>query len=65
MLIKAGNSNDTEPAEVYEEFYEIYRNASDDFRFVQVAGHHHVHLTNPELVAPHAYNFLRPLQSNL
>lgn len=66
-LIVNGRQSDTqiEPEELVGELYDIYRNSSEDFRLVEVSGSHHVHLTNPELVAPHIYNFLSPFKAKL
>lgn len=47
------------------ELLDISRNSSEDFRYVEVEGRHHVHLSNPEVVAPHIYNFLLPFKSTL
>lgn len=65
LLIKAKNASIYEPKELYREFYDIYRDASEDFRYVEVEGKHHVHLSHPELVAPIVSNFLFPLKSKL
>ena len=65
LLIKANNTYSFDPQELYREFYDIYREASEDFRFVAVDGKHHVHLSEPDLVAPHINNFLFPIQSKL
>lgn len=65
LIIKAQRSLSL-AAELFGEFYEIYRNASRDFRLVEVDGRHHVHLSKPELVAPLIINFISPLlQSNM
>ncbi len=47
-----------EPKELHKEFFEIYNNANQDFRCVDVDGKHHVHLTNPDIVASHISVFL-------
>jgi pimeloyl-ACP methyl ester carboxylesterase len=66
LLIEAKNSSLVfEPKELYREFYDLYRDASEDFRYVEVEGRHHVHLSHPELVAPIISNFLIPVKSNL
>jgi pimeloyl-ACP methyl ester carboxylesterase len=65
LLIKAKNTSTFEPKELYREFYDIYRDASEDFRYVEVEGRHHVHLSHPELVAPIISNFLFPVKSKL
>jgi pimeloyl-ACP methyl ester carboxylesterase len=65
LLIKAKNTSVFEPKELYREFYDLYRDASEDFRYVEVEGRHHVHLSHPELVAPIISNFLIPVKSNL
>ena len=65
LLIKASNGYSFEPKEMYLEFYDIYRSASEDFRFVTVNGKHHVHLSEPDLVAPHINHFFFPIQSKL
>lgn len=49
-----------EPKEMHQEFLEIYRRASKDFRLVEVDGTHHVHLTHPDVVAPFICKFLQP-----
>lgn len=65
LLIKAKNTSMFEPKELYREFYDIYRDASEDFRYVEVEGKHHVHLSNPEQVAPIIINFIFPVKSKL
>jgi pimeloyl-ACP methyl ester carboxylesterase len=65
LLIKAKNTSVFEPKELYREFYDLYRDASEDFRYVEVEGRHHVHLSHPELVAPIISNFLFPVKSKL
>ncbi|XP_032782054.1 probable serine hydrolase [Daphnia magna] len=65
LLIKAKNTSMFEPKELYREFYDLYRDASEDFRYVEVDGKHHVHLSQPELVAPIITNFLFPTKSKL
>ena len=42
------------------ELLDIYRNASADFRYVEVYGKHHVHLSQPDVVLPHIVDFLYP-----
>ena len=66
-LIVTGKKSATpfEPREVLGEIYDIHRARSEDFRLVEVDGPHHVHLTKPDLVAPHIYNFLLPFKSKL
>lgn len=61
LLITAKNSItsvSSEPRELHAEFVEIYRNASSDFRYVEVEGKHHVHLTHPHIIAPYICDFL-------
>ena len=65
LLIKAKNTSVFEPKELYREFYDLYRDASEHFRYVEVEGRHHVHLSHPELVAPIISNFLFPVKSKL
>ena len=66
LLIKAKNTYTFEAQEIFREFYDVYRDASEDFRFVTVEGRHHVHLSEPDLVVNHINNFLfPPVQSKL
>ena len=65
LLIKAKNTSVFEPKELYREFYDLYRDASEHFRYVEVEGRHHVHLSHPELVAPIISNFLFPVKTKL
>lgn len=65
LIIKARQSSFYESKELYREFYDIYRDASEDFHFVEVDGRHHVHLTQPELVAPVIEDFIFPRKSKL
>ena len=61
LLIRARNSitlAGSEPPELLQEFIDIYNSASKDFRCFHVDGRHHVHLTNPDSVAPYICNFL-------
>lgn len=61
LLIKARNSitsTSSETKELHSEFLDIYRNASEDFRYIEVDGKHHVHLTLPHLVASHIHSFI-------
>lgn len=57
LLIKAKHSVSAE-TELHGEFFDIYRKTSKDFRYFEVEGRHHVHLTEPELVAPLIIDFL-------
>jgi pimeloyl-ACP methyl ester carboxylesterase len=68
LLIKAKDAPLFEAKELYLEFLDIYQNSSSDFRYVQVEGRHHVHLSNPKIVLPHIIDFLYPkenVKSNL
>ncbi len=56
--------NHFKDTETHSELYEVFRRTSEDFRMVEVEGRHHVHLSNPEVVAPHVYNFLLPFKAS-
>lgn len=61
LLIRARNSvtpAGPEPTELIQEFLDIYRSTSKDFRCFEVDGRHHVHLTNPDIVSPYISDFL-------
>lgn len=58
LLIKAKIDSSLDVDGTNEEFYDIFRATSSDFRLVQVDGRHHVHLSRPELVAPHIIDFI-------
>lgn len=57
LLIKA-KDDDGFGKEHQDEYNDIFKNTSVDFRLVPLDGRHHVHLTHPESVAPHIINFL-------
>jgi len=58
FLLIIGKQSIIPESEFYEEFFDIYRKGSRDFRLVALEGRHHVHLSKPELVAPHVIDFL-------
>ncbi len=59
---KSGLRNFTD--ELLREYLDIYRSNSQDFRFVEIEGTHHVHLTHPERVALHIRQFIMPPPSS-
>lgn len=65
LIIKAKDGLRNYTEENIRGYFDIYKSCSEDFRYVEVEGTHHVHLTNPERVAPHICQFLsssaRPL----
>lgn len=63
LIIRASNGLKNFTEDVLKEYLDIYQASSADFRIVNVAGSHHVHLTHPERVAPHIHEFLLPLAS--
>ena len=65
LIIRAQQPVSYESQELVGEFLSIYRENSSDFRYVEVDGRHHVHLSRPHLVAPHIENFLFPISSKL
>lgn len=59
LILTAKNGFVYEDRSIIEEFVNIYRNGSKGgFQHVQVEGTHHVHLVNPENVAPAISKFL-------
>lgn len=65
LIVRAKRTSVFESLELWGEFLDIYREYSKDFRYVEVDGRHHVHLSRPELVAPHIWKFLPPIPSKL
>jgi len=57
LLLKAKNGPLYEDKAIYDDFIEIYRQHSQGFEYTEVEGTHHVHLVNPENVAPHINKF--------
>jgi pimeloyl-ACP methyl ester carboxylesterase len=59
LILAKGNAyhHNVEPD---RELLDIYRSASADFRYVEVNGKHHVHLSQPDVVLPHIVDFLYP-----
>ena len=51
-IIKAAQGPLYEPIEVLEEFKGYYRQQCRSYEYVEVEGTHHVHMNNPERVAP-------------
>ena len=58
LLIKANNGPMYEGKAIHDEFVQIYRDNAKPLHYVEVEGTHHVHLVNPENVAPLVENFL-------
>lgn len=50
---------------IYKEMCDIIASVSSDFKLVFVEGPHHVHLNNPDKVAPSIREFLIPKTSPL
>ena len=58
LVIKASNSPYYMSEEIAERLLRIYINTNPNFEFREVEGGHHVHLNNPERVAPLIVRFL-------
>lgn len=56
---------DEENWPVYKEMLDIIETSSSDFNLVFVNGPHHVHLNEPEKVAPSIIEFLKPKESEV
>lgn len=48
--------------EIVEKTLDIYKNKAKSFKLVNVDGTHHVHLNDPQIVAPYVNEFFRDLQ---
>ena len=64
LIIRAKNGLKNFSEELLREYLDIYRSNSQDFRYVEIEGTHHVHLTHPERVALHIRQFIMPLLSS-
>ena len=60
-IIKAKQGPYYEPTEVLEEFKTYYKQQCKSFEYLEVEGHHHVHMDHPERIASHVNEFLHPL----
>ena len=58
LIVKASNSPYYMSEEVAERLLRIYADSVPNFEFRVVEGGHHVHLNEPEKVAPHVLSFL-------
>lgn len=58
MLIKASNGPLYEKEEDYDEIIDIYKKKTKKFVYKMVEGTHHVHMNNPEVVAPLIEQFM-------
>lgn len=58
LLIKASNGPLYESRELYDEIISIYEKKAKKFILKKVEGTHHVHLNNPEIVAPIISEFI-------
>lgn len=58
LIIRAKNGLKNFSENTLKEYLKFYSQYSIDFRFVEVDGTHHVHLTHPERVAPHIRDFI-------
>lgn len=59
MIIKASNGSLYEKKEDYDEIISIYKKKAHNFVFKMVEGTHHVHLNNPEVIAPLIEQFMQ------
>ena len=57
FLLQASESPNYEDEESVQQVLDIYR-TNPRFSLVGVEGSHHVHLNNPERVAPHIHQFI-------
>ncbi|CAG0880864.1 unnamed protein product [Darwinula stevensoni] len=64
LLVKGSTGPKYEGSLVHEETLAFYRQNNPHFRYVEVEGSHHVHLNNPEKVAPHVIPFLEYIQEH-
>merc|ERR1711915_343462 len=64
LLIKASQGRTYEEEAVCEQFLQTYA-CNPLHQYVIVDGPHHVHLNNPEVVAPHISHFLELSQPEL
>ena len=58
LLIKGSKGPLYEDQAIYDEIMEIYKEKAKVFKYVVLEGTHHLHLNNPELVAPVINDFL-------
>lgn len=58
LIIRAKDGLKNFSEDMLKEYLNFYSQFSIDFRFVEVDGAHHVHLTHPERVAPHICDFI-------
>ena len=58
LIVKAKRGNFYEPEEVSRDILEVYER-NPKFKYVEVEGLHHVHLNEPEVVAPRILDFLK------
>ena len=56
-IIKAKDSSAFEPERTWNSIFELYKKKIKDFQVVEVAGSDHVHLVNPENIAPSLEDF--------
>lgn len=59
LYIKTDDRTYEEPPEIVNEALELFRKYSSHFEMIEVNGTHHVHLNNPERVAPKINEFIQ------
>ncbi|KAK3851773.1 hypothetical protein Pcinc_041594 [Petrolisthes cinctipes] len=65
MILKASLGPVYEQQEIYDEFLNVYKKKAEKFMYHTVEGTHHIHLNNPELIAPLLNKFFGNKVNNL
>lgn len=65
MIIKGSSGPVYEKQEILDEFLNMYKSKLKKFHYHTVEGSHHVHLNNPEVVAPLLNKFLSNIPNHL
>lgn len=63
-IIKATNGIKLDSDEIVEKYIQLYKTKCKKFKYIQVEGGHHVHLCQPEVVAPFINQFLNNQLTN-
>lgn len=63
LIIRAKSGLVNFSEKMFQEYLDIYKSNSQDFRYIEVDGTHHVHLTHPERIASQISDFI--LSTNL
>lgn len=63
-ILKGKQGHYYDPPEIIEEFKTYYEQQCKSFEYVEIEGHHHFHMEQPQLTASHINEFFQSLSSS-